>query len=56
MDIVYPRCCDLDVHKKTVVAYILISSPAGLPTKLVRTFSPMTDDFQLLGRGCGSTT
>ncbi len=48
MDVVYPHCCGLDVHKKTVVACILISAPAGPPTKLVRTFSTMTDDLQRL--------
>ncbi len=48
MDVVYPRCCGLDVHKKTVVACILISAPAGPPTKLVRTFATMTDDLQRL--------
>ncbi len=48
MDVVYARCCGLDVHKKTVVACVLISAPAGPPTKLVRTFSTMTDDLQRL--------
>src|SRR2546423_12132994 len=30
MDIVHTRCCGLDVHKKSVVACVLISQPDGL--------------------------
>src|SRR5687768_15972807 len=29
MDIVYERCCGLDVHKKTVVACLVTPAPAG---------------------------
>ncbi|UNO49616.1 IS110 family transposase [Alicyclobacillus acidoterrestris] len=40
MDVVYERCCGLDVHKKMVVACAL--TPNG---KDIRTFSTMTEDL-----------
>ena len=40
MEIMYPRCCGMDVHKKTVVACLL--GPSG---KEVRTFGTMTADL-----------
>ena len=40
MQVVYERCCGLDVHKRTVIACVL--TPAG---KQTRTFSTMTQDL-----------
>ena len=40
MQIVYERCCGLDVHKKTVVACLLAAG-----TKEVRTWGTMTADL-----------
>ena len=48
MDVVYERCCGLDVHKRTVVACVLTPGAAGRPRKEVRTFGTMTDDLQQL--------
>ena len=60
MDIVYERCCGLDVHKKTVVACLVTPADgggaagaggvggAGGPRKKVRTFGTMTDDLLAL--------
>jgi hypothetical protein len=48
MDVVYERCCGLDVHKRTVVACLLVPGPAGPPRKEVRTFGTMTDDLRQL--------
>jgi len=48
MEIVYERCCGLDVHKRTVVACLLVSGPAGPPTKELRTFGTMTADLLAL--------
>jgi transposase len=48
MEVVYPRAAGLDVHKRTVVACVLASTPAGRLTKEVRTFSTMTDDLLTL--------
>lgn len=40
MEILYPRCCGLDVHQKTVVACII-----ALDGKEIRTFKTMTNDI-----------
>ena len=42
MRVVYERCCGLDVHKKTVVACVLISETSGETQRHIRTFSTMT--------------
>jgi transposase len=57
MDVVYERCCGLDVHKKSVVACLLISRSAGEPVRTVRSFGTMTADLLTLsdwlaGAGC----
>ena len=49
MDVMYERCCGLDVHKRTVVACLLISGKQGAPQKEVRTFGTMTADVLALG-------
>jgi transposase len=49
MDVVHPRCCGLDVHKQTVVACVLISTPSGEPQKTLRTFGTVTEDLLALG-------
>ena len=48
MEILYERCCGLDVHKRTVVACLLTPGPAGPPTKELRTFGAMTGDLLAL--------
>jgi transposase len=48
MEIVHTRCCGLDVHKKTVVACVLISQSDGLIERQVRTFNTMTADLLAL--------
>jgi transposase len=48
MDVIYPRCCGLDVHKRSVVACVLTSRAGPLPIKQVRTFSTMTADLLAL--------
>jgi transposase len=45
MNIVHERCAGLDVHKKTVVACLLVCAATGKPHKEVRTFSTMTPDI-----------
>ena len=42
MQVVHERCCGLDVHKKTVVACILITLANGEVQRHIRTFSTMT--------------
>jgi hypothetical protein len=45
MEVLYERCCGLDVHKQRVVACVVVSAPAGPPRKEVRTFGTMTDEL-----------
>lgn len=42
MQVLSPRCSGLDLHKKTVVACVMISYPNGKVEKSIRTFSTMT--------------
>ncbi len=58
MQVIHARCCGLDVHKRTVVACVLITEPDGSVVKHVRTFSTMTADLLRLSdwlRGLGVT-
>ena len=48
MDVVYERCCGLDLHKRTVVACLIVPGPRGKPQKEVRTFGTMTADLLAL--------
>lgn len=48
MQVVHARCCGLDVHKKTVVACVLITAEDGSAQRQVRTFSTMTTDLLAL--------
>lgn len=47
-EIVYARWCGLDVHKRTVVACLLIPGAESQPTKEIRTFGTMTNDLLAL--------
>jgi len=40
VDVIYQRCCGLDVHKKSITACVI--TPEG---KEFKTFSTMTDDL-----------
>ena len=56
MDIVYTHCAGLDVHKKTVVAAIIVPDEGGELHRETRTFGTMTADLLglsdwLLGAG-----
>jgi transposase len=48
MQVVHERCCGLDVHKRTVVACVLITGPDGAVARQVRTFKTMTADLLAL--------
>ncbi len=48
MDVLFERCCGLAIHKKTVVACLLLPGPDAQPIKHIRTFSTMTDDLLAL--------
>jgi transposase len=49
LQVLYPRCCGLDIHKKTVVACMLLIDPDGTNRRIVRTFGTMTVDLLALG-------
>jgi len=48
VELVHARCCGLDVHKKSVVACVLITTAAGEVQRRVRTFGTMTADLLAL--------
>ena len=48
VQVVYERCCGLDVHKKSVVACLITPDPDGKPVREVRTFATMTEDIVAL--------
>src|SRR3989442_13883284 len=48
MDVMYPQCCGLDVHKKTVTACLITSIEGLEPVKEIRTFRTMTADLLAL--------
>ena len=48
MEVLYPRCCGLDIHKKTVVACLITTEEGQQPVKVIRTFRTMTVDLLAL--------
>jgi transposase len=57
MDVVYERCCGLDIHKQLVVACLIVPGPNGQPVKELRSCGTMTADLLeladwLSGAGC----
>ncbi len=48
MQVMHERCCGLDVHKKTVVACVLVTSLDGRVERTIRTFGTMTRDLLAL--------
>ena len=57
MNVLYERCCGIDVHKQTVVACVIVLDGAGKAVKETRTFGTMSADLQALAtwlqtKGC----
>ena len=48
MEVLYERCCGLDVHKKTVVACVLVTESGRRVHKEIRTFGTMTTELLAL--------
>jgi transposase len=48
MEVIVPRCCGLDVHKREVVACLVSTEPDGTVCKEVRAFGTMTPDILAL--------
>jgi transposase len=49
MEVLPARCAGLDVHKRSVVAGVLLTQPDGSVRREVRTFGTMTADLLALG-------
>jgi transposase len=47
MEVLYPRCCGLDVHKASVTACVLLCEQ-GRKRKVHRRFTTMTEDLRNL--------
>jgi len=54
MQVLYPRCAGLDVHKKTVVACVLLTAPDGTAQQHTQTFLTMTADLLALADWLGA--
>src|SRR5512133_1079796 len=50
MQVVYERCCGIDVHQQTVVACAIVPGPKGQPVKEARTFATMSEDLEALAK------
>jgi transposase len=48
MDVVYSRCCGLDVHKRSVTACVRLAQAGGPARTTVRTFGTMTNELLAL--------
>jgi transposase len=48
MEVVFDRCCGLDIHKKSIVACLSLPGPRGTAATTVRTFGTMTADILVL--------
>ena len=48
MELLYPRCCGLDVHKSSITACVRLQENSGKPRKIVRRFGAMTADLRVL--------
>jgi transposase len=46
MEVVHERCCGLDIHKKVLVACVIVPGSDGKPKKEIRTFGSMTRDIE----------
>lgn len=53
MDVVHERVCGLDVHKRTVVACVLVPGEAGTVTPEPQTFSTMLGELERLAGWLG---
>ncbi len=53
MEVVYQRCCGLDVHKDSVTACLVVPGSKGTPCKEVRSFGTTTGDLRELAQWLG---
>jgi transposase len=45
MEVKYERCCGIDVHKKSIVACVIVPGADGQLVKITRGFGTMSDDL-----------
>jgi hypothetical protein len=45
MEVTYPQCAGLDIHKKTVVACSLVTIKAKKLEREIKTFTTMSQDL-----------
>ena len=55
-EVMYERCCGLDVHQRSVVACVVVPGARGRPEKTIRTFGTTIDELEnlvdwLIGQG-----
>lgn len=48
MEVIFQRCCGIDVHKETLTACIMIGEGERVGKKEIRTYSTMTEDIERL--------
>ena len=48
MEIIFERCCGIDVHKETLTACIMIGEGGKVTKKEIRTYTTMTEDIEQL--------
>ena len=48
MQVVHARCCGIDVHKRSVVACVMLTQPDGTVERWTSTFGTMTADLLAL--------
>lgn len=49
MEVLYERCAGLDIHKRTVVACVIVTAAGKQPSKQIRTFGTMSADLLAVG-------
>ena len=45
MEVVYRRCCGIDIHKKVIVACLIMLTASGERHKEIRTFGTVTKEL-----------
>jgi len=48
MEVLYTRCCGLDVHKSTITACVRIQNEGSKPSKILRRFGAMTGELRAM--------
>src|ERR1700736_298710 len=49
MEVLYERCAGLDIHKRSIVACVIVPGAGKQPVKQIRSFGTMSRDLLALG-------